>query len=118
MLQRYRYAEMREAVQKVGGAIEWVDYPAVVTVGITLRAGFLSQYGMIRKRFQQDGDNVSFGLAVDIADKVIALFSIDMQGVDPIHVARDYLAGSPRSTDANVEHGVHVMENSKKRWSL
>src|SRR6185312_12587624 len=70
VLERDRYGEGGEAVQEIRGAVERVDDPDEFVVAAA--AAFLGEKGMLRVAAANGGDDVRFGLAVDVRDEIVA----------------------------------------------
>ena len=72
------YRVVRKAVQKIGGAVERIDYPEVVGIGVdSLR--FLGDDSVIRVSLAQFVDDTRLGIAVDFTDIVVLRFYFDLQ---------------------------------------
>ncbi len=63
---------MRNAIEKISGAVERVDNPLVLTA--CLCAAFFSQKTVVRVSLFNGINNFFFGLKVNFADKVIIFF--------------------------------------------
>ncbi len=105
MQQRDRHRKLWKAVQKIGGAVEWVDDPLVLVT--VMRAGFLSQYAVLRVGLAQGMDNDVFSLAVDLGDEVVTVLAGDRQGVQTVDVTDNQIARGTSGTRGNIEHGMH-----------
>jgi hypothetical protein len=97
------YAEMREAVQVVAGAVERVDDPGEAAG--TLGAAFLAEDGVIGRGPTQFLDDDRFGLAVDFAGVVQPVLFHDVERVELVHVAQQDVAGGAGGLDHEGDGG-------------
>ena len=95
-------AELRHAVDEVGGAIEGVDDPLEVLIGNA--ATFFGEDAVIRVGAVDDLDDGGLGALVDIGDEIIVRLAGDVDFIDPIEAAVDDIArfaGRANSGDEN-----------------
>ena len=103
-----RHAVLRESVQEVGGAVERIDDPDVLGVGIVAfgRALFREDR-MVRVGVEQRVDDRAFRRAVDLAHEVLRPLRRDGQPVEVAGAAADHVAGTARGFHRDGERGVH-----------
>ena len=67
-------------MQEVGRAVERIDDPDELVVAAAAR--FLAQHRVLRVAAPDGGDDVRFGLAVDVGDEVVAALGVDFDGIE------------------------------------
>ena len=91
-----RHAEMGNALQEIQGPVERVDNPRVF--GRRMRFSvLLADDPVIRISFVQYVDDYGLDLAIDVGNKIVVGFLLDMQTIDAIHGPGHYLTGLARS---------------------
>ena len=80
--------ELRDAVQKVGGAVERIDQPAVRGVFTDADAVLLHDEAVLRPRLGQLGEDDLLGLAVGVGDEIGRAFDGNLQLLDLAKVAQ------------------------------
>src|ERR1700740_2937475 len=96
---------MRDAVQEIGGAVEWIDDPAVTLVGAGARAAFLAEKTVGRPRLGQFLVDDLFGAAVGGGDEIARPLERYLQMLDLAEIALEAAPGATRGLDHHVEHG-------------
>ncbi|BAK12240.1 hypothetical protein PAJ_2160 [Pantoea ananatis AJ13355] len=76
-----RNREVGQAFNKVGGAIQRIDYPLNILIFALKLTAFFSDDGMFWVRFTNDFDNQAFCVAVNIRYEVVAAF---LAGLDSV----------------------------------
>ncbi len=109
VLQPDRHGEVRDAVQIVRGAVEWIDDPRVFGTCERLAALFADD-AVIRIGLVQDVDDGVFAIAVDVGDEIVARFLFDVQRVDAVHRAHHDLARPASGAKRHVDHCMHEQE--------
>ena len=105
--ERNAHAIDRETVDEVGGAIERVDVPDEIAVGIAMRlTGFFGKETVLRVGGMEDIDDGVFGLLVHFGHIVIDLLLAHADGLDVQGGTVDDGASGARSLDGHIEHGV------------
>jgi len=102
------HAEVREAVQEVGGAVERVDDPLDGVAGAALartgdRAALLAEEGVVGIGAADGGDDVRLGHLVDLADEVVAALARHLERVEAVEAADDEVRGAARGAHGDVE---------------
>ncbi len=100
-----RYGEGRKAVQEIGRAIERVDDPDEFTVAAA--AGLLPEHCVLRMAAADGGDDVRFGLAVDVGDEIVAALGVDLDRIETRQAAHDQITGAPGRAHADIEERLH-----------
>jgi hypothetical protein len=62
---------------------------------------------MLRVAAANGGDDVGFGLAVDVGHEVVAALAVDFQGIETRQAAHDQITGTPGGTHADIEQWLH-----------
>src|SRR5260370_1402028 len=107
-LQADRDGEVRYAVQKVRGAVERVDDPAVAAVALALAALFAEE-AVFRPRACEFGAQRALGLDVGVADEIAGAFLGDLQLLDLAEGALRVLGGGEGSAFIERDHGFHAV---------
>jgi hypothetical protein len=105
VVKRNRNGVVRNAVEIVRGPVQWIDDPFVLA--LSRSTAFLGKDGVVRVGPADDADNLGFRHLVHLADVVVPLLGADAEGVDPVAVLQDDLAGGPGGGQRDVCHGVH-----------
>lgn len=109
-----RDRKLRKPVQKVGGAIEWINDP--LKRAVADGAAFLTEEGVIRIGPTNDLDDLGFGRSIDFGHKVITTLTCDFQGVEAIEAANDNVCGASCGAHGDIEKCLHaVKERNRKR---
>ncbi len=101
-----RHAEVRNSVQIVRRAVEWIDDPRVFGAGERI-AVFLADDAVIGIRLVQYLDDRVLRIAIDVGYKIVVLLFDDVQRVDAIHRAHDDLSRATSGAKRHVDHCVH-----------
>src|SRR5438552_8587341 len=104
-LQPDRDRELRDAVQKVGGAVERVDDPGVALVGALAGAAFLAHKAVTRPRLGQIRVEHLFRALVGKRDEIGGTLQRHLQILDLAEVALEAAAGAARGLDHDVDDG-------------
>ena len=109
-----RDGKLWKAVQKVGGAIKWINDP--LKGAVADGAAFLTEEGVIRIGPTNDLDNFGFGCSIDFRHKVITTLTRDFQGVEAIEATDDHVCGAACGAHGDIEKCLHaVKERNRKR---
>ena len=92
-------------MQKIRRAVERIDDPDEFAVAAA--AAFLGEKRVLRVAAANGGDDVGFGLAVDVGDEIVAALAVDFQRIEPRQALDDQIAGAPRGTHADIEEWLH-----------
>jgi hypothetical protein len=94
---------MRNTVEKIGGAVERIDDPAMGLVGAGMRAAFLAEKAVIRaglgKLLAQDG----LGAVVGGGDEIAWPFERNLELLDLAEIALETAPGTARRLDHDIE---------------
>src|SRR6185437_14080955 len=108
-LQPDRDGEMRDAVQKIGGAVQGIDDPAVMRVAAGFAAAFLHQEAVSGPRLAEFGAQHLLRLEIGGADEIAGPLERDLELFDLAEIADE----SARRLESGVSH--HV-DGSGARW--
>jgi hypothetical protein len=72
-----------------------------------LRPAFLAENGVLGVAAANGGDDVGFGLAVDVGDEVVAALGVDFDGIEARQAAHDQITGAPGGAHADIEQWLH-----------
>ena len=100
-------AEVRDAANKVSGAVDRVDYPLVFAVGIATLAGFLAEKAVVRVGLLQVVDDFLLGFAVDFRDEIVLALGLDFNAIQLLRGAGDQITGLARGAQGDIQHGLH-----------
>ncbi len=100
--------KLREAMEKIGRAIQRVDDPDMVVA--RMHAAFFCENGMIRKGLVDDLDDFLFRHAVDFRSIIVFAFLVDVQFANIVQGTYQDIAGASRRSDGDVEHWMHRMD--------
>ena len=103
-----RYRKRRKPVQEIGRAVERIDDPDEFT--LTASAGFLAEDGVLRMAAADGGDDVRFGLAVDVSDEIVAALGVDLDRIETRETAYDQIAGTPGGAHSDIEQWLHRLD--------
>src|SRR6202043_2245954 len=98
VLERDRDRKRRETMQKIGRAVERVDDPDEFVVARA--AAFLREKGVLGVAAADGGDDVGFGLAVDVGDEIVASLAVYFQGIEPGKPRTIQIPAPPAATQA------------------
>src|SRR6516162_3421510 len=96
---------MGNAVQKVCGAVERVDAPAMRLVGAGVSAAFLAEEAVIRSRLGEFLAQDRLGAAVGGGDEIAGSLERNLQLLDLAKIALETAAGAVRRLDHDVKDG-------------
>ena len=102
-LQRDGNRELRNAVQKIGGAVERIDDPAMALVGALALPAFFAEKAIARARLGELLIERFLGAAVGGADEIGRTFERDLQLLKLAEVALERTRGLARGGDHHVE---------------
>ena len=102
-----RNREVRQAFDKIGGAIQRIDNPLNVLIVARQFATLFSNDGVLRVGFANHFDNQSFCITVNIGNKVVAAFLARFDRVRGFIILGNQVAGLARSAHGDVEHRMH-----------
>src|ERR1700722_9079136 len=105
VLERDRHREGRETMQKIRGAVERIDDPDELVVAAA--PAFLGEERVLRVAAADGGDDVGFGLAVDLGHEIVAALAVDFQGIEARKAAHDQVTGASGGAHAGIEQGLH-----------
>src|SRR5260370_18296504 len=94
---------MRDAVQEVRGAVEWIDDPPVTLIGAGARAAFLDEKAVIRPRLGEFRADDFLSAAIGGGDEIARSFQRDLQVLDLAEIAFEALTGAVRRFRHNVK---------------
>src|ERR1700735_2298877 len=114
-LERDRDREVRNAVQKIGCAIEWVDDPAMGLIAAFMGADFLAEEAVIGPRLGELFAHDLFGALVGSGDEIARPFERHLQLLDLAEIALEAAAGAVRRFDHDVNDS--GMKHSGRRMS-
>src|SRR6516164_1415430 len=103
--QRDRDGKLRDAVQKIGGAVERIDDPGVGFVGALARAAFLADETVARPRLGKVGVEHLFGALVGKRDEIGRPLQRNLQMLDLPEIVLQAAAGAARGLDHDVDEG-------------
>src|SRR5882757_3701900 len=92
-------------MQEIRRAIEGIDDPDELIVAAA--AAFLGEKCVLRVATANGGDDVGFGLAVDVGDEIVAPLAVDFQGIEARKAAHDQITGAAGGTHADIEEWLH-----------
>ncbi len=104
-LERDRHREMRNAVQKIGRAVERIDDPAMGFVGAFVRAAFLAEEAVIGPRLGELFAHDLLGALVGGGDEIARPLQRNLQLLDLAEIALEAAPGAMRRLDHDVEDG-------------
>src|ERR1022692_100480 len=104
-LERDRDRELRNAVQKIGGAVERVDDPAVRLVGALARTSFLAEKAVTGPRLGELLVQRLLGAAIGGRDEIRRALERDLQLLQFAEIALERARGLARGGDHHVEQG-------------
>ena len=109
VLQCNRDRVLREAMNKVGRAIQGINDPNVFVVVMQIggRAGFFGQNRMIRVGLAQHFDDRLLGGLIHFSDKIVMVLGRDAQLLDFERGAIDDRGGATRGFHRGIDHGMH-----------
>ena len=93
---------MRQTVQEIAGAVQWVDDPHRFAVSGSAR--FLAVEGMIRVETLNFPYNFRFAGTVYVADVVVPGFTFNGNGIHVLHLAAHDVSGSVGSFNSDIEY--------------
>ena len=98
------YRVLRQAVDKVGGAVERIDHPQVIGAGAGARllAAFLGENAVLGVGFADGVDDACFRGPVHLGDEVVGRLPVHGQGVVVLRRAADQVAGLAGGSQGNV----------------
>ena len=96
-------AELRNAVQEIGGAVERIDDPGVRLVGAFAAAAFLADEAVARTRLVEFRVERLLGAAVGGGDEIRRAFERNLQLLDFAEIALERAARFARGGDHHVE---------------
>src|ERR1700687_3838546 len=102
-LKRDRDGELRNAVQKIGGAVERIDDPGVALVGALALAAFLADKAVTGPRLGKFGQQRLLGAAVGGGDEITRTFERDLQLLQFAEIAFERARGLARGGDHDVQ---------------
>lgn len=99
--------KVRNAFDKVGRAIQWVNDPLVVRIGTGNLTRLFSNNAVLRVRFFDGVNDGRFGFTVNVGHEVIAAF-LDSLNVLGLGEGFYYnLTGVARSAHGDIQHRMH-----------
>ncbi|VXA78606.1 conserved hypothetical protein [Aeromonas salmonicida] len=105
--QGYGDGKVRNALDEVGRAIQWVNDPLVVRIGTGNLTRLFSNDAVFRVRFFDGVNDGRFGVTVNVGHEVIAAF---LDGLDVFGLGKGfyyYLTGVARSAHGDIQHRMH-----------
>ena len=104
-LQADRDREMRNAVQKIGSAVERIDDPGVALVGAFAGAAFLADKTVARPRLGEVRVEHFLGALVRQRDEIGRSLQRHLQVLDLAEIALEAASRAPRGLDHDVDEG-------------
>ncbi len=99
-------ADLRHAVDEVGGAVQWIDDPLEVFIGDA--PPFFGENPMIGIGATHDFNDGGLGALINVSDKVIVRLSGDADFIDPVEAAVDDIASfAGRANGGNENRMLH-----------
>ena len=108
---------LREAMNKVRGAIEWVDDPEPLLFA-TLASLKARLFCLNRVRwigFAYELNNGAFSGFIDLSYVVIQAFGFDIDEVETIGGLSDDVGGQVSGAQRHGQHGLHGTDSDKER---
>ena len=75
---------MGYAANKIGSAVQWIDNPFHITVGVTADATLFTEEAMVWVSLGDMINNRLFGASINFSDKVVATFLVDLYQVEVV----------------------------------
>ena len=99
--------KVRNALDQVGRAIQWVDDPLVIRIGTGNLTRLFSHYAVFRVRLLDGVNDGRFGFTVNVGHEVVAAFldSLDVLGLGEGFYYN--LTGVARSAHGDIQHRMH-----------
>ena len=98
---------MRNAANKVRGAVQRVYHPAVLGIATAREAAFLGKDSVIGKGLVQMVDNVLLGLDIDFGNKIVDALGLHLETIQIVGCAHDKLTGLAGGAQCDIDHRFH-----------
>jgi hypothetical protein len=103
-----RDRERGKPMEKIRGPVQGIDDPAQPGLGPPTETAFLGQDGMIRIDGTDHFQDGLLGPPVHLAHKIMTGFFLDLEVLDPVHLAEDDLTPPTGGTDGDIGDGLHA----------
>ncbi len=94
-------------MQIIRGAIQGINNPLTVIIGPGLGTAFLGEYAVVGIDITQRTDNFLFCLNIHFANKIIALFGVDREPVQAVHMPQNDLSSAQSGTNGDSNGRMH-----------